>query len=130
MRYKVTNFLPPSEDGKELRIEVVYDTFEELVDKVIRDLNSFWKKMIPPNYTFNIKTVDSNTPLGMKYFVGGKLMGSNPKDVTGAIEVIGSETMKHWRKINNFAGVNSKDLSSEQTREQMKEIFGVFGDSK
>jgi len=125
MRYKVTNFLPPTEDDEELRIEVVFDTFEEVVTKVVRDLNSFWNKMIPQNYTFNIKEVQNDTPLGMKYFNDNKLMDENEKEIKEALDVIGSETIKHHRKINGFAGMDSKDPTK-----LYKDLMMAFGDSK
>lgn len=89
MRYKIANLLPPSIEGEKLVLEVVYDTFEEVITKVIRDLNSLWKGSVPFPMTLVFLEVSDDTPLGMRFIMGDKVVATNEKDVIEAMEVQG-----------------------------------------
>jgi spermidine/putrescine-binding protein len=116
MKYKITNWLPPTENGEEVRFEVVYESFEEAVSKITRDLNSFWKGMLPRNLTFNIVVVDDSVKTGMRYFVNDEELAYNPKEVTEALEVSGDALRKNWADIDKPAGMTNRKSFDEMMR--------------
>lgn len=92
-KYKVVNYLFNTEDGKSLRIESIYDSFEHVADKLIRDMNSLWKGVIPFPLKFEIFEVDDDCK-GISYFEDDKLISHNDSLIEGAMERYGYEMTK------------------------------------
>lgn len=57
--FRVTNELPPSEDGKRVAIEQDFKTFEEVVHKVIKDLEVVWNSPLITPYNLKVQKTDS-----------------------------------------------------------------------
>jgi hypothetical protein len=72
MKYKVSNKLVNTEEGKTLVVSVVFDSFEEMTDKVVRDLNSLWNGVVPFPMNFNLEIVDDSVESGMVFVEDGK----------------------------------------------------------
>tara|TARA_Y100000310_G_scaffold267782_1_gene279957 strand:+ start:1285 stop:1593 length:309 start_codon:yes stop_codon:yes gene_type:complete len=84
MKYKVTNIIQTS--SGELKLIAIYDDFENVIAKVIRDLQSMWKDII---IMLNMKIERYNgEEVGVKLWEDGKLIAKNEGEVREALEVI------------------------------------------
>jgi hypothetical protein len=96
-KYKVVNYLFNTEDGKTLRIESVYDSFEHVADKLIKDLNSVWKGVVPFPLKFEIFEV-SDDAKGISYYEDDKLITHNDDMIEGVMERYGYAMTKEIPK--------------------------------
>jgi hypothetical protein len=93
MKYKVSNYLFNTQDGKAFRIDSVYDSFEDVADKLIRDMNSLWKGVVPFPFRFEIFEVDDDK-VGMSIYEDDKLVAHNDDVIAGMMERYGYEMTK------------------------------------
>ena len=90
MRFRVTSMLTNQETTKEWRLSTVYESFEEVVSKVNRDLQSMWNEIIPFPYNLILELVDDDVPLGIQLAdENGDVIAHNSKDVQESLEVAG-----------------------------------------
>lgn len=95
MRYKVVNRLFDTKEGKSLRIESVYDSFEEVANKIVKDLNSVWKGIVP--LPFRIEIVEArDDESGMSMYEGDKVLSHNADKMAGIMETYGYFMKKEY----------------------------------
>lgn len=74
-KFRVTNGLLPSMEGHPLSIVSVFGSFEEMTDKVVKDLNSLWKGVVPFPLEFKLETVGDDVESGTSLWENGVLVG-------------------------------------------------------
>jgi hypothetical protein len=94
-KYKVVNHLFDTKEGKSLRIESVYGSFEEVADKIIKDLNSVWKGIVPLPFRIEIVEAKSDEE-GMSMFEGDTVLSHNPDKMAGVLETYGYFMKKEY----------------------------------
>lgn len=89
MKYKITTTLDYGSTEDKRILKVIYDSFEDVVTRINRDLQSIWNSIIPMPYHLVLEAVDEDTPLGMKlYNAKGELLGTNQQEVADALELL------------------------------------------
>jgi hypothetical protein len=105
VKFRVINKLVDTKAKRTLRIESTYDTFEDMTDKIVRDLSSLWKGMIPFPFELRIELVNDTEESGHKIFEGDDIIGDTKtnkismqwgKDV---MEVYGAEMKKLYPEM-------------------------------
>lgn len=116
MRYKVTNMLNLEIDKRELKLVSIFDDFEGVIEKIVRDLNSIWKDMVPLPATFIIEKIadDDKEISTMCLYENGQVIAKNESEVQEAMEAIGIESI-YQRK--------AKESTSETIAEMVREGY-------
>jgi len=114
MAYRVKNKLPKTIEGRDLELVSDFETFEQVAGKVIQDLNSVWKGIVPFPIEFKIEEVNA-VDGGMRLYEDGVEVASNPGQVEGVMERYGLEVFKERLKIEEIA----KDPATAKTLKRL-----------
>jgi hypothetical protein len=122
MKYKITNMLSLEIDKRELKLVSIFDDFEGVIEKIVRDLNSIWKDMVPLPTTFKIELVSDDEykadPGTMVLYENGEVIAKNESEVQEAMEAIGIESV-YQRKAKE----STSEIIAEMVREGYVKLY-------
>jgi hypothetical protein len=95
MKFRVSNVLFKDDEGRGFEIQAVFDDFEGVITKIVKDLNSLWKGVVPLPMSIKIEEHKESWS-GVRLLHQGNIMGENA-DIASSddlFQVWGTEMQK------------------------------------